>query len=50
MAADANRRRLMSAHRIPRDPQTEANRVAGIGYSEHERVADRLDVLAVDLR
>jgi hypothetical protein len=48
VAAHANRRRLVAAHRIARDPQTKANGSGGIGHSEHERVADRLHVLAVD--
>ena len=50
MPADPNRRRLVAAHRIARDPETETNRIRRIGHSKHERVADRLDVLAVDLR
>ena len=38
----------MAAHRIARDPQAEANCIGRVGHSEHERVADRLHVLAVD--
>ena len=38
----------VAAHRIARDPQAEANRIGGIGHSEHEGVADGLHVLAVD--
>jgi hypothetical protein len=48
VAADADRWRLVAAHRIARDPQAEANCIGGIGHSQHERVADRLHVLAVD--
>ena len=50
VAADANRWRLVAAHRIARDPQTQTDCIAGIGHSEHERVADRLYILAVDTR
>jgi hypothetical protein len=38
----------VAAHRIARDPHAETNCVGGIGHSQHERVADRLHVLAVD--
>jgi hypothetical protein len=38
----------MAAHRTARDPQAETDCIAGIGHSEHERVADRLHVLAAD--
>ena len=38
----------MAAHRLARDPETEANRIGRFGYSEHQRIADRLDVLAAD--
>jgi hypothetical protein len=48
VAADANRWRLVAAHRIARDPQAKADGVGGVGHSEHERVADRLYILAVD--
>ena len=40
----------MTAHRAPCDPQPEANRIGRIWHSEHERVADGLDALAVDAR
>jgi len=50
VAADADRWRMMAAHRIARDPQAEANSVAGFGHPQHERVADCLHVLAVDAR
>ena len=48
VGAGSNRRRLMTPHGIPGDPQTEPNRVARVGHSEHERVADGLDVLATN--
>jgi hypothetical protein len=48
VAADANGWRVMAAHRIARDPQAEANCIGGIGHPQHERIADRLHVLAGD--
>src|SRR5262245_22379073 len=50
VAADSYRWRLVAAHRVPGDPQGQTDCIAGIGNSEHERVADRLDVLAVEAR
>jgi hypothetical protein len=38
----------MAAHRIARDPQAEANRIGRVGHPEHQRISDRLDVLAAD--
>ena len=40
----------MPAHRIASDPQAQKQCVARIGYPEHQGIADRLDVLAVETR
>jgi len=38
---------VVAAQRIARDPHGEPNCIGGIGHSQHERIADRLHVLAV---
>jgi hypothetical protein len=48
VGADSDRWGVVAAHCAARDPQGEANCVGGVGHSEHERVAGRLHVLAVD--
>jgi hypothetical protein len=50
VATDADGRRLVAARRAPRDPEAEPDCVARVRHAQHERVADRLHVLAADLR
>jgi len=44
--ADAHGGRPVPAHELVRDPQSEEDRLSGIGDAQHCRVADRLDLTA----
>src|SRR5262249_17829957 len=50
ICADSARRCLVAAHCLTCDPYTETDCVTGIRYSEHEGIADGLDMLAADAR
>ena len=45
--ADADGWRVVAAQCMARNPHAEPNCIGGIGHSQHERIADRLHVLAV---
>jgi hypothetical protein len=46
MQTDPDGRRAVPPHQLVRDPQTEQDRLGGIGDREHHRIPDRLDLAA----